>query len=297
MNCVTPKVSVCVVTYNQEHYIRECLQSIVDQKTNFDFEIIVGDDCSTDGTRTIVREFVERYPWLVTSIFHGKNIGCQGNYLSVHNKALGRYIAHLDGDDYALPGKLQKQSDFLDRHPECNIVWHRVLVKNGKTGEVRPDLLNVKLFPQGGFTRSDIIRHIAIASHSSKMYRSANRAFDIPDFPLLDWLVNIEQVQEGRACYVGDEILGVYRSGVGIASAGLATRIHINATFRYCLKKFKKHRLDVNAGTLLMFLADLKHWRPTAWLYFKTFLYSFHPLSIPLLVKERPIWSMLRLPF
>ena len=57
----TPKVSVCVITFNHEKYIRQCLQSIVDQETNFDFEVIVGDDCSKDGTREVVQEFAGKY--------------------------------------------------------------------------------------------------------------------------------------------------------------------------------------------------------------------------------------------
>lgn len=64
-----PKLSVCVITYNQKEYIRQCLQSIVDQETDFDFEVIVGDDCSTDGTRAIVQEFARRYPKVVKPIF------------------------------------------------------------------------------------------------------------------------------------------------------------------------------------------------------------------------------------
>ena len=95
-----PEVSVCVVTYNQEKYITECLQSVVDQETDFDFEVLVGDDCSTDGTRRIVQEFAEKYPDIIKPILHSKNTGAFHNYVSVHNAAMGKYIAHLDGDDY-----------------------------------------------------------------------------------------------------------------------------------------------------------------------------------------------------
>ena len=69
------KVSVCVVTYNQEKYIRKCLQSIIDQKADFDFEIIIADDCSTDNTPTIIQEFYAKYPEIVKPIFREKNIG------------------------------------------------------------------------------------------------------------------------------------------------------------------------------------------------------------------------------
>ena len=121
-----PKVSVCIITYNQEKYIRQCLQSIIDQETNFDFEVIVGDDCSTDGTRTIVQEFVERYPSIIKTIVQEKNTGGSKNNLDVHAAAIGKYVAHVDGDDYTLPGKLQLQANVLDADLMCTAVWHRV---------------------------------------------------------------------------------------------------------------------------------------------------------------------------
>jgi len=111
----TPKVSVCVITYNQEKYIRQCLQSIVDQETDFDFEVIVGEDCSTDGTRAIVQEFSEKFPNIVKPIYQKKNIDGGGyNFLTVHRAARGEYVAHIDGDDFALPGKLQAQANILE---------------------------------------------------------------------------------------------------------------------------------------------------------------------------------------
>ena len=67
------KVSVCVVTYNQENYIGECLESLVNQVTNFRYEIIVGEDCSTDGTRAIVQRYVEKYPDLIVPLFYKNN--------------------------------------------------------------------------------------------------------------------------------------------------------------------------------------------------------------------------------
>jgi glycosyltransferase involved in cell wall biosynthesis len=121
-----PKVSVCVITYNHERYIRQCLQSLVDQRADFAFEVIVGDDCSTDGTAVIVREFIEWYPTIVRGIFQPTNTLGITNNMDVHDAARGEYVAHVDGDDYALPGKLQRQADFLDAHKQSSFVCHRV---------------------------------------------------------------------------------------------------------------------------------------------------------------------------
>src|SRR6266480_3387289 len=127
----TPKVSVCVVTYNQNQYIRRCLQNIVDQETDFDFEVIVADDCSTDGTRAIVQEFADRYPKLMRPILNPKNLGPFQNYRHAHQAALGDYVAHIDGDDSACRGKLVKQKRYLDRHQDCVLVAHRMSIWDG----------------------------------------------------------------------------------------------------------------------------------------------------------------------
>ena len=108
---MSPSLSVCIVTYNQEDYIFKTIESMLNQKVNFDYEIIVGDDCSTDNTRKIVQSFVGKYPFIIKPIFHEKNVGPIENIKSVYKKARGKYICHLDGDDYALPNKLQKQFD------------------------------------------------------------------------------------------------------------------------------------------------------------------------------------------
>lgn len=88
------KVLVCVIAYCQEKYIRQCLQSIVDQETGSGFEVIVTNGCSTDGSRGIVREFADRYPDMVKPLFHKDNIGALKNFVFVHEYARGEYIAY-----------------------------------------------------------------------------------------------------------------------------------------------------------------------------------------------------------
>lgn len=120
------KVSVCVVTYNQEQYLAQCLQSLVDQETDFNFEVIVLDDCSTDKTIEIAR-FSKKIPRYHKANFAWKKYWRFKNFIFVHEQAVGEYIAHMDGDDYALPGKLQS-ADYLDSNLECNIVFHKMKV-------------------------------------------------------------------------------------------------------------------------------------------------------------------------
>lgn len=123
-----PLVSVCIITYNHENYIRQCLEGVVMQKTKFQFEVIVGEDCSTDKTRAIVEEFEARYPDIIKPVYHAINVGgARNGYEFCYPRLKGKYIAICEGDDYWTDcDKLQKQVDFLEANPEYILSFHRV---------------------------------------------------------------------------------------------------------------------------------------------------------------------------
>lgn len=124
------KVSVLIVTYNHEKYIAQAIQSALDQETNFDYEIVIGEDCSTDNTRTIVTDFHSRFPDKIRVLLRETNLGGSGNrnFVQTLQSCQGEYVAICEGDDYwTSPDKLQKQADFLDHHHECSISFHNVL--------------------------------------------------------------------------------------------------------------------------------------------------------------------------
>lgn len=114
------KLSVILITYNHEPYLRECLDGIFMQETDFEFEIVVGEDCSTDGTRDVLREYDARYPGRMKLLFREKNLGrVTLNVYQTIMEARGEYLAFIEGDDFWTdPGKLQKQVDFLENHRE-----------------------------------------------------------------------------------------------------------------------------------------------------------------------------------
>lgn len=117
------KVTVCITTYNLESYIEQTLNSILSQKTSFDFEILVGDDCSTDGTRNILLAYKEKYPDKITLHFQQNNVGVNKNDYELIYLSKGEYIAWCDGDDYWIDEyKLEKQVRFLDENPQYSCV-------------------------------------------------------------------------------------------------------------------------------------------------------------------------------
>ena len=122
-------VTVLTLTYNHEPYIRQCLDGIVMQQTNFKFELLIHDDASTDGTANIIREYESKYPDIIKPIYqkenqYSKKVPIGVTYL--YPRAKGKYIALCEGDDYWTdPLKLQKQVDFLEANPEYVMCSHR----------------------------------------------------------------------------------------------------------------------------------------------------------------------------
>jgi len=123
-----PVVSVGIITYNHEKYIRQCLEGVMMQKTTFPFDVIVGEDCSTDNTRSIIEEFEQKYPGIIKPIYQEKNVGGARNAYEFCYPALtGKYVAICEGDDYWTdPYKLQKQYDFLEQNPDFVMCYHRI---------------------------------------------------------------------------------------------------------------------------------------------------------------------------
>lgn len=207
------QVSVCVVTYNHENYIAECLESLVTQQTSFKFEIIVGEDCSKDSTRAIVQQYAEKYPDLIVPLFYEKNVGAVENVKQVYKKARGKYIAHIDGDDMALPNKLQKQFTKLEENLDCSICAHNMKGIN-KDGEIMkkyyPDFVEKK------YQLLDLYLKSPFIIHSSKMFvNNISEYIDNIDPNMLDTEMHIIQAKKGDIYYLQEE-LGGYRQFVGV---------------------------------------------------------------------------------
>ncbi len=118
-----PLVSVKMITYNHALYITQAIEGVLQQKTSFPFELVIGEDCSTDGTRKIVFEYQKKYPNIIRVITSDTNVGMHKNSYRTGKVCRGKYIAFCEGDDYWHdPHKLQKQVDYLESHPEYGLV-------------------------------------------------------------------------------------------------------------------------------------------------------------------------------
>lgn len=137
----TPLVSICCITYNHAPFIRQCLEGFLMQK-GVDYEILIHDDCSTDGTTEIVKEYAAKYPDLIFPLYETENQFCKPGRESMdfynYRRARGKYIAYCEGDDYWTdPYKLQKQVDFMEANPEYSLCYHGADVHVCATNEWR----------------------------------------------------------------------------------------------------------------------------------------------------------------
>lgn len=228
------KVSVCVATYNQENYIRDCLESIVNQSTNFNFEVIVSDDCSTDRTAEIIQEYADKYPF-IRPILRRVNVGAGANYFDVHNLAIGEYVSHCDGDDLFLPGKLQKQADLLDEKPFISMTAHAVEVIGSQdvigAAPKLPIIASVEQLVSLG----------TYFVHSSVMYRCKCRKKYPEGFEAVDFYVYIDTAINGPI-YLDKSVLGCYRKHDGGVSSNPVYKAAIEACY------FDAYNLALNLG-------------------------------------------------
>lgn len=133
------KIMVVIPTYNQEKYIGQAIESVLMQKTKYDFKITVADDCSTDNTQKVIQKYVDKYKDIIIPRYNKVNLGFMDNHIESLSSFEAEYVSLLDGDDYWIDeNKLQKQVEFLEEHKDYNIAGHRteVFYENGKIEDV-----------------------------------------------------------------------------------------------------------------------------------------------------------------
>lgn len=203
------KISACIITYNHEDFIIECLEGAISQKVNFEYEIVIGEDLSSDSTRQICINYVEKYPNLIRFIRREKNLGMSGNWIKTIKECEGEYIALCEGDDYWTDSyKLQRQVDFLEANPDYAICYHKVQVL--KNGVLEKDNITKKV------PETTTIKDLAKGNYihtCSVVFR--NNLFDeLPGYfkksPIGDYFLHMLNARYGKIKFL-DEFMGVYR--------------------------------------------------------------------------------------
>lgn len=230
MTDTSPLVSICMITYNHEKFISEAIEGVLMQKTNFPIELVIGEDCSTDNTRSICIEYQKKYPDLIRLLLPDKNLGMHSNFIATLKACKGKYIAVCEGDDYWTDSsKLQKQVDFLESNPEYVACCHNVIVID----EIQNQ--RYQMWTWNDYNDISIVE-LALGNKISTLsicYRNYKEIINKISFffenhydvPVGDYILNIFLAQKGKIRYFPHK-MGIYRiNSQGICSS---TSLDIN---------------------------------------------------------------------
>jgi glycosyltransferase involved in cell wall biosynthesis len=213
-----PKISACLITFNHENFIRECLEGAISQIGDFDYEIIIGDDCSSDNTKQICLEYSTKYPNLIKYTKRNNNLGMIGNWIATISECSANYIALCEGDDYWTdPYKLKKQVDFLEANPDYVLSFHKVKILKPDGGLVEDFITKV---PENYETQETLARLGNYIHTPSVVFKNIKMEFP-PEFslsPVGDYFLYIMLTEHGKLKYLEEE-MAVYRESVGIWSS------------------------------------------------------------------------------
>jgi len=250
------KLSVVMITYNHERFVAQALSSVLAQRTNFDFEIIVAEDCSTDGTRAIVMDFVRRYPGKILPLLRERNLGMMRNFKEALAASSGSYVALLDGDDYWIrEDKLQAQVDFLDSHPDHAVCCTRVQFRD-EINHSEPYIWPPKV--SGSYPLSDLLETYCWIATCSVMYRWGSVG-PLPEWfltlKMADWPLHILVGRSGKI-HVMDEVVSLYRVHSGGAWSSLAPVDRLLAT-KQMLTALDRHLGFRHTGAIRPVIAQI----------------------------------------
>lgn len=199
------KLSILIITYNHEKYIEKAIKSVWMQKFFYDYEVIIVDDCSTDNTVNIINQYKPIFGSKLKVFSNPQNLGITKNYENAFSKCSGDFIAVLEGDDYwSSDMKLKLQMDFLINHPECSMVFNKIIA-------VLPNNSSIPLqqFPDNVpyllFNTSELVKNNFIQNFSGCMYRASvirNINASLYEMLVYDWMINIVVSQYGFIGYL-----------------------------------------------------------------------------------------------
>jgi glycosyltransferase involved in cell wall biosynthesis len=215
-------VSVIMISYGHEKYIKQAIEGVLMQKCNFEFELIVADDCSPDNTQSIVEDIIESHSKAhrIKYFRHDFNKGMQPNFIWAHGQSKGKYIALCEGDDFWTDQhKLQKQVDFLEKNKDCSMCFHRtdeLLVDNKIQKSINTYNENEnRFFDINDLAKGNFIHTPSVVFKNNVFeYPKWFNLLSVGDYPM--WML---LASKGKIGYIKDS-MAIYRRGDGIWSNG-----------------------------------------------------------------------------
>jgi glycosyltransferase involved in cell wall biosynthesis len=252
----SPLLSVCLITYNHQDYIKQAIEGVLMQKVNFEFELIISDDCSKDNTQTIIKEYKDKHPDFVKVILRQKNVGAAQNFIELISTPKSKYIAYLEGDDYWTdPLKLQKQVDFLESNTDYEVCFTNINIINAEGKIVKDQFIPSKR------RKSYEHKHLPIwAPTLTRVFRNRDFSPIDSDVPGQDVFWLLYQSKFGKIKFL-DEITGTYRlhDGSIYSSHSIVKKKEaIFLTYLECLKLIDSFLFPKYFGNLFKKLVELK---------------------------------------
>jgi glycosyltransferase involved in cell wall biosynthesis len=222
-----PLLTVCLITYNHEGYVRQAIEGALSQQVNFPISITIADDCSTDGTRAILLEYKEKHPDVISLILQEKNVGPAQNWVDLITSPTSKYIAYLEGDDYWIDkNKLQKQVDFMEANNDYSFCFHQAVRLNQQTS-------SYDVYPENtitSFNAADFFKMITIPM-GSLVYRKAVPIEVIKTHSHGDFLMLCSLLTHGKAYFL-KEPMSVYRVHPNGVSFNHSSLSYVNKRLR-----------------------------------------------------------------
>ena len=251
-------LTVCLITYNHSNYIRQAIDSVLMQKVNFSWELVIADDYSTDGTREILLEYKERHPDLIHLILQKKNVGAHQNWIDLLSYPRSKYIAYFEGDDYWIdPYKLQKQVDFLEKNNEFVVCAHNSICEK-ESGDVYFFNQPIK---KNDYVIADVIQKDWFLPTASLLFKRSEflNKLGEKNFYNGDYHLQLILLSKGGKLHYMNDVMSVYR----IHKNGLSqtvTLIDSNRKIIELLEYFDEHTKHSHLDVIQEKINRLKAW-------------------------------------
>ena len=261
-----------MVTYNQERYIADAIQSVINQQTDFPFRLIIGEDSSTDGTREICLHYAIKYPETIHLVLHDFNQGLVKNYKSLFDVSTAQYVAFLEGDDYwCNNNKLQMQVEILENDPSIGLVHGKFdyLTEGISSNYTPPKYAKLEGNVYNDLLKGNFIGPLTVCFRKSLLDKFVDFNYIINNnFKTIDYFLWLELAYHSNFAFI-DEVFATYRKEKGSLSMAIdfKGKVEFMDTILKTLEYFKNKYKNTEHDALLIGYSSS---------YYKLFLHAIH---------------------